>query len=447
MSQLVTVEDQTTAGIDSTSLFNWVWCLDRQAKYHYGRSPWVEHGYAPPADVMLLPKGAQVPGDAWNIQLLDVSDVEGALGYHEGQQFKSTAHSVRALSAGGTPIAKVFCTTARQDGVDPLEVISHEMLEMLVNPYVANPAEVRKVLDRAVKRFYIVEVGDPVQGNGYDAFAPEGRHSGYTLADFAFPAWFAMAQTRPDLSFRDSVSKPFELAPQGYMSTAPEGNPNEWSQVYGSEHAPHTPDPDDPASSQHSPGRTARRHQSNRQLLELLPDIQQEMTHMADALAGIQTTETAEGTAISELLTVLTNVQAELAAKAGQTTVNPAEIATIEADMKTQVAEITAKLPKPEAPAGSGTPAAPTKAVYTHTGTGAIDGAWTPSGFETVPVAAVPAVPADPATGAPETPEVPARPAEPLYYFSGDTAPGSTSGAGPEWTPFTGSLQAVPAAS
>jgi hypothetical protein len=72
-------------------------------------------------------------------------------------------------------------------------------------------------------------------------------------------------------------------------------------------------------------------------------------------------------------------------------------------------------------------PTAPTKAVYTHVGEAAINSSWTPSGFETVP-----------AEGA--TPE-------PLYYFSGDSEPGETNGAGAEWTVYTGATQPVPAAS
>lgn len=232
--QLVTVQDQTAAGIDPTALFNWVWALDYQAKYHYGRSPWVQRGYAPPAQVHLLPKGAPVPPGAWPVALLDVSDQPGALGYHEDGAFRSSPHSARAVTASGVPNGKVFVATAREDGIDPCEVVSHEILEMLVDPYVANETEVRKVLDTVAKEFYIVEVGDPVQGNGYDIGAPEGRHCGVTVADFALPAWWEMAQTRPDLSFRDSVKAPFELAPRGYMSVAPEANPTAWTQIYGS---------------------------------------------------------------------------------------------------------------------------------------------------------------------------------------------------------------------
>lgn len=209
-----------------------MWSLNYQALYHYGRSPWVEHGYAPPAHVVQLPEGAAPPVGAWNLILLDDTpqadnSPEGeTLGYHEDE------------AGNDIPYSDVFVKTAEKDGVDPSEVASHEMLEMLVDPQVANP---RKTLNSEAKELYIVEVADPVEGCGYDLGAPEGRHLGVTVADFVFPAWFGMAQTRPDLSFRDSITKPFELAPQGYISVAPEANPEDWSELRGADRTTRPP--------------------------------------------------------------------------------------------------------------------------------------------------------------------------------------------------------------
>ncbi len=218
-SQLITVEDQTkNARLTPQELRDLVWSLNYQALYHYGRSPWVENGYAPPAHVGLLPKGAMPPVGAWNVILLDTSNLAGALGYHEDE------------ANNDIPYSDVFVGTARENNVEPCEVASHEMLEMLVDPHVN---EVRKVLNKEKEEFYIVEVADPVQGCGYDIGAPEGRHCGVTVADFALPAWFGMAQTPPGLSFRDSVEKPFELAPQGYISVAPANEPENWKQIFG----------------------------------------------------------------------------------------------------------------------------------------------------------------------------------------------------------------------
>src|SRR2546430_12799717 len=122
-SQLITVQDATSEGVLSPKqLFNIAWSLNYQAAYHYGRSPWVEHGYAPPGHVSLMPKGMHPPEGAWNLILLDTSDEQGTLGYHEDE------------AGSDIPFAEVFVKTSRQDGVDPCEVASHEMLEMLVDP-------------------------------------------------------------------------------------------------------------------------------------------------------------------------------------------------------------------------------------------------------------------------------------------------------------------------
>lgn len=238
-SQLVTVQNKSVGVLTPTQVFNLAWALNYQALYHYGRSPWVTQKYAPAAHVALLPKGAEPPAGAWNIELLNTSDVEGALGYHEdfliSKVGSSGVHSARAVSHGGTPYSKVFVKTSKEDGVDPAEVASHELLEMLVDPYVAREADVRKVLNPADHNYYIVEVGDPVQGCGYDIGAPENRKCGVEVADFALPAWWDMLQTvgPKQRSFRSSVKDAWELAPAGYMSIKPETG-GEWSQIFGS---------------------------------------------------------------------------------------------------------------------------------------------------------------------------------------------------------------------
>lgn len=248
-AQLITVQDLTTPGtISATDLFNWIWSLNRQGLFHYGRSPWVERGYAPPVlGVRELSRGAVVPAGVFNIELHDaLPEAPEALGLHENTVISKMGaagvHSMRVAAAPGqVPVGKIAVKTSRADGVDPCEVCSHEMLEGLVDPNVATNAEVRKVKGPN-KDFYIVEVGDPVQGCGYPICAPEGLTGGPTVADFVWPRWYGMPQTRPDMSFRDSVRNAFEIAPLGYQSIAPENDPENWTQITGRD-APHVKDP------------------------------------------------------------------------------------------------------------------------------------------------------------------------------------------------------------
>ena len=240
-TQLITVQDHTSRGTFSGSEFSdLVEGLALQAENDYNESPWVTGGLATAIEVRLLAHGEKPPKDSWHIELLDTSDQEGALGYHEDAAFKrgtpgtkpekASANSSRGLRSGTlTPLSKVFVKTTREDGTDPAEVASHEMLEMTVDPNVVGKP--RTVLHRAKKQLVIVEVGDPVQGCGYQS-------GNVTVADFAEPAWFGYPQEASpgQFSHRSSVGSAFKLAPQGYISVAPEHEPENWSQVFGSAH-------------------------------------------------------------------------------------------------------------------------------------------------------------------------------------------------------------------
>lgn len=226
-SQLITVEDQTSEDtLTAEELFNAVWAVNYQLMFHYGRSKWVDLGLAPSAHMMLLPHDAdgtaKPPEGAWNIILMDESSEAGTLGWHDDGK-------------NDIPYAEVFVKTARDDKVPWEEVLSHEGLEMIVDPFV-DPTKPRTVTFNGF--IWIVEVGDPVQGCGYDIGDPENRHCGVTVADFAEPSWFGMDSTEP-YSFRRSVAKPFEIADDGYMSRAPENNPSKWEQLMGSMRSDH----------------------------------------------------------------------------------------------------------------------------------------------------------------------------------------------------------------
>jgi hypothetical protein len=216
-SQLITVENQSTS-LAAKDLFNLVWAVNYQVLYQYGHSAWVTNGLAPAGHLVSLPTGAAPPAGAWNLILMDHSNQQGALGYHE--------------DANGTniPYAEVFVADAITDGSSPSAVASHEALEMLVDP---NVNQVRTQLRAETQQIYIVEVCDPVQGNDYDVGAPEGKTTGTTVADFCLPSWWEMAPASAPYSFRASVQAPWALAPKGYISVAPQSAASNWSQIFG----------------------------------------------------------------------------------------------------------------------------------------------------------------------------------------------------------------------
>lgn len=218
-SQLVTVEDRTSKGLISPKeLFNAIWAVNYQVMFHYSRSRWVQLKLAPAGHMMPLTHGSPPPKGAWNIILLDNADQASALGWHDDEH-------------NDIPYAEVFVQTCRDDNVPWSEVLSHEVLEMLVDPFV-DPTKPRTAHNPQNNKDYIVEVGDPVQGFGYDVGDPENRHVGVTVADFALPAWWQLDAGVMKFSYRNSVHAPWEIGPQGYMSITDPGSEN-WEQVFG----------------------------------------------------------------------------------------------------------------------------------------------------------------------------------------------------------------------
>src|SRR5438309_10173156 len=135
------------------------------------------------------------------LHLLDNSDQQGALGYHDED-------------GNEVPYARVFVETTQQAGDSVSECASHELLEMMADPNVNLCA-----INQQGNRLYAVEVGDPVQGTGYDVGAPEGKTVGIQVANFALPSYFdPNSQAGRKLDFRGVLSAPSTVGPQAYMS-------------------------------------------------------------------------------------------------------------------------------------------------------------------------------------------------------------------------------------
>jgi len=82
----------------------------------------------------------------WQVIVLDNPDQAGALGYHE-------------LSHAGTPLGKVFAEYDLRNGLSWTVTLSHELLEMLADPWI-NWCAIGS--DR---RVYALEVCDPVEAD------------------------------------------------------------------------------------------------------------------------------------------------------------------------------------------------------------------------------------------------------------------------------------------
>lgn len=146
----------------------------------------------------------------WLLGIYDDADQAGALGYHDVQ-------------ANGTPLGKVFAKTTLEDGGLVSVTTSHELLEMLVDPEINGCS-----LDEALGRIWATEVCDAVEadGLGYPI-------NGVLVSDFVLPNFFTRNATGAPLSFGGHVTRPFSLAPGGYLSYLDLGNEAAgWQQIF-----------------------------------------------------------------------------------------------------------------------------------------------------------------------------------------------------------------------
>lgn len=153
------------------------------------------------AALAFVAKGATIPGNSWELIVLDDSDQAGALGYH-------------ALN-DGIPRGFVFARTDLQAGLQWTVTISHELLEMLADPYIFST-----VLVEGQHKFFgisgsllALEVADACEADSF------GYKIGDVLvSDFVTPAWFgAQLPAGGKYDFAGHCSAPFQLLQGGYI--------------------------------------------------------------------------------------------------------------------------------------------------------------------------------------------------------------------------------------
>ncbi len=135
-----------------------------------------------------------VVGHPWIVDVLDDSDVQGALAYHE--------------IVNGVPYMKIFARTCAQNGVNWSIAASHELLEALGDPFVD------RTVQTGVFQFNAMETGDPVERSSY-------LINGVEVTDFITPKWFndAIRQTGPHpYDFLGHLTAALELEAGGYAA-------------------------------------------------------------------------------------------------------------------------------------------------------------------------------------------------------------------------------------
>jgi hypothetical protein len=147
------------------------------------------------ARLTAVKQGEAPPRGAWWLALHDDSDRAGDLGYHD-------------LTSEGLPLGKAFVSTAHADDVPWTVVLSHELLEMLIDPYINLAAFIKNPRGGLL---YGYEICDPCRGDGY-------RIDGVAVSNFVHPAWFQEHAPRRGTRFDHArrISRPLQLRPGGY---------------------------------------------------------------------------------------------------------------------------------------------------------------------------------------------------------------------------------------
>lgn len=152
------------------------------------------------ADLEFVPKDVDPPSGAWWLVVLDDSDQAGALGYHD-------------VTNQGLPLGKAFAKSDIDGGYIWTVTVSHELLEMLVDPGI-NLATFVEQSSGGAGVLYAYEVCDACEADQYGY-----KIDGITVSDFVCPSWFESfwAPGASQFDYQNQIQRPFELLPGGYI--------------------------------------------------------------------------------------------------------------------------------------------------------------------------------------------------------------------------------------
>lgn len=161
-----------------------------------------------PGAVRLLASGQRVPTGDYCLDVADISDVSGALGYHEekpGDRVVGVVGVGTILDNGGSKFDGPLSVSS---------VLSHEVCETIINPQTSGWA------DSGQGWLVALETCDPVQGDSY-------KIDGVSVSDFVTPDFFSPVVTRGDrFDWMGVLKSPFEIAKGGYVLNYEAGNIN-----------------------------------------------------------------------------------------------------------------------------------------------------------------------------------------------------------------------------
>lgn len=180
-----------SSSISNEDFFSAVAACQRQVTEHLGPI------WKTDARLCITPRGVAPLPDSWVVTIVEESPKKGARGFHEDNVLPS------AIVAVQKSISEGYLWT---------RTLSHEIVEMVVNPWCA-------LTYRIGGYVYALEIADPVAGNCYDI-------NGVAVSNFVTESWYDLDDEGP-WDYMKVLGGPLEFGPGGYCSTA---KVTEWRQ-------------------------------------------------------------------------------------------------------------------------------------------------------------------------------------------------------------------------
>jgi hypothetical protein len=167
------------------------------------------------AQLFFVPKSGTPDPTHWQLVFLDNADVAGALGYHD-------------LTSTGLPLGKVFIRTTELDNSAWSVTASHELMEMLVDPWV--DSAVIQLNSDGTGTAYALEVCDACEADSLGYVIND-----FKMSDFVTPEWFGPPTLMPNprYDFMGHIAQPLQLLPGGYIGAIQITSSSGWQQILG----------------------------------------------------------------------------------------------------------------------------------------------------------------------------------------------------------------------
>ena len=168
----------------------------------------VQEWWPRPAQLIWCPKDKE-PADAWKLVFADKSTEAGDLGYHD-------------FTPDGRPISYVFAADDLKYGYSPTVTATHEIAEMLADPWISEVFQVSNT------EFFAKEICDPCEADEFGYSIRVSPFPSIKASDFVLPKWFIPGSSG-QLDKTKKIDKPLKLLSGGYMSVFTSGKG--WKQV------------------------------------------------------------------------------------------------------------------------------------------------------------------------------------------------------------------------